>query len=116
MNKSFMKKVVQASFVNGILDETNVSRIAKSLTYSELKLYTTLLKRELAKLSVIVISANSLTSDQQAETMNLYPGKSVSFEIDPTLLGGMRVIENDMIYENNLATTLQTLESHVTQL
>lgn len=111
-----MKKVVQASFVEGALNETNVSRIMKSLTYSELKNYTTLLKRELAKLSVVVVSAIPLSNEQQAETTALYPGKSVSFEIDPTLLGGMRVIENDMIYENNVANTLQSLESHITQL
>ncbi len=116
MNKSFLKKVVQASFVNGVLDEANVSRITKSLSYSELKNYTTLLKRELAKLSVVVVSATSLTSEQQVETKTLYPGKSVSFKTDSTLLGGVRVIENDMIYENNIATTLHRLESHVIQV
>ena len=108
MRKNLIKKLAKDSFVKNNLDKNRTVKIAKSLKREDLKVYINDLKTISAKNSVVV----TLPSDEGLREMKnyfskIYPNKKLSFNIDETLLTGIKVVDYDNVYELSLQSFLE---------
>lgn len=104
--KTLIKQLVQESYNKGELDEKKVAMIADRLRRSDLKSYVKALRLEEQKKHVIITTASKLSAKDEEILRKLFPQKKVSFQVDPSLISGIRVLDNDVIYESNIAQML----------
>lgn len=116
MQRKFLKDLVMASYVEGLLNEKNVKRIADHLTRSELKEYIKALKFEEQKRTVIVTVPNEKAMPEQKELAEIFTGKNIIYTTDSDLILGMRIQDNDTIYDGNLKNSLQDLVNYVNNI
>lgn len=112
MNRQTLKQLVIESYDNGELDASKVSRIADLLTKKELRLYIRALKnweRE-HKVVIEVPHDNGMNFD---ELQGMFPEKKIVVNVDPSLILGMRLKDNDDIYEMSLKNTLDKITEHI---
>lgn len=114
MTAKQVRLLVEASYTKGELDEKKVMTVAKALTRAELKLYVRALKLEEKKHKVyIALPSKAIYNKKRKDLEELYKGKEIIFEEDPTLLLGMRILDNDMLYEFSLVDRLNQLTQEV---
>ncbi len=112
MNRGTLKKLVLESYDDGELDPQKVNKIADLLSKSELKLYIKALKNWEKEHSIIIdMPRENVVYQEQIQT--LFPDKKVVMQFDPTLLLGMKLQENDDIYEMSLKKTLNKITEHI---
>jgi F0F1-type ATP synthase delta subunit len=100
--KKKLQNLVQASYKNDQLDQETVAFIASKLTRHELKLYIRLLIQEENKKQIFVTSASELDKAQKEKIQHLFPKKAVAYTVDPSMISGIRVVENDVEFEINI--------------
>lgn len=111
-----IKTLAKGSFKGENLDPKMVLKITKLLTRNDLKLYVKALKSEERKRRVTVFLPNIKLSDKQVlqkKIAKLFPNKKIEFSIDPSLLVGLKIVDDDMIYEYNLKNTLESLSNYL---
>lgn len=106
MNKKILNKLVENSLTRESLDPKKVERIAGILSRKELKSYITALKKWEMKKEIVIISPVALKKDTEKELKKMFKNKTIINKIDPTLLVGIRVIDNDLVYNLTLKDTL----------
>ena len=112
MNRNTLKKLVLESYIDGELDPQKVNKIADLLTKSELKLYIKALKNWEKEHSIIVdVPTEDMVYQEQIQT--LFPDRKIVMQVDPSLLLGMRLQQNDDIYEVSLKNTLDKITEHI---
>lgn len=112
MNRQMLKQLVIESYQNGELDASKVNKIADLLTKKELRLYIRALKnweRE-HKVVIEVPSDGGMNFD---ELQGIFPEKKIVVNVDPSLILGMRLQDNDDIYEMSLKNTLDKITEHI---
>lgn len=110
MTAKEIKALVKASYTNDALDEKKVEKIAKLLNRTDLKSYIRALRLEEKKHKVyIALPSKSVYNKTRKDLENLYKGKEIIFEEDPSLLLGIRVLDNDMLYELSLEDRINKL-------
>lgn len=113
MKKKQLKKLVEYSYNKENLNETNTQAIANLLSRKDLKQYINALKAHENKSTVTI----SIPSEPSAEIISLfkktYKNKQVLFDIDPSLLLGVRIVENDMVYNGSLQKRLEDLSEKI---
>jgi len=103
MTTKDIKKLVLASYTKNKLDEKKVEKIAKLLSIADLKAYIRGLKLEEKKHKVyIALASKTIYNKKRKDLENLYKGKELVVEEDPSLLLGMRILDNDMLYDFSL--------------
>lgn len=98
------------------MDAKKVNSIARSLKRADLKEYLRALKTIEAQRKVLVFIPNLSEiskSDLQKTFGKIFPNKKVLYEEDPSLLLGVKVINNDQIFEFSLKNNLEDLNSFV---
>ncbi len=115
MNKSIQGLVVK-SYKHDQLDPSIVDLIANKLTRRELKEYIRLIKRQENKQQVIVTVPSTLTADERSAIEKLFKGKKMIYAIDPSMLSGIRIVDNDVEYEVSLDQIFQNLINHISKL
>lgn len=113
MTKKQLKNLVLQSYTKGLLDEKKVKSAALILTRSQLKQYIKELKNYESKKTVSINAAQLPTKAYQQIFLHLFPGKQIVYTVDPTLLVGIQIVNNDLVYNFNLKDTLDNLLSHV---
>lgn len=114
MTKKLLKQMVQESFSkNGELLEDIVLTIAEKLNRINLKKYIFALKTSETRQMVIIKTSNNLSEIQKKEFKALYTNKRITYEVNPSLLLGIEIIDNDMVYNMNLKTKLENLQSFI---
>ena len=116
MIKRDVKKFVLASYTKDQLDEKKVKRITLMLSRSNLKQYIKYLKTyEKQNTVTIVVPNEKFLGKNELERMfkGVLNGKKIKIEIDPSLIVGVRIIDNDSIYEYSLKNTLEKIGTHV---
>ena len=110
IDKTKIKKLARDSFVNTNMDERKIKKIAKLLNGENLRAYIRFLKRIEKKNTIDLI----LPTDKIGEVSKivgkinkLYPNKKVMIQIDPTLIAGIRIVNDDLIYEVSLGKMLE---------
>lgn len=113
--KNKLINLVELSYKDGKLDQKIVVAIADKLDRKQLKEYIRLLKQEENKKLVYVTSAKELTQDAREMIQARFPNKILSFEIDPTMINGIRIVEQDNEYEISLNQTFNDIIGYLTK-
>src|SRR5579871_2577889 len=97
--KKHVEELVQASYQDGNLDEATVKKIADKLNRSMLKIYISMLKQEEKKKMVFVTTPKPLQESDRDKIKSLFAKKKIIEEIDPAMIGGIKVVHNDEAFE-----------------
>jgi hypothetical protein len=115
MNRKLLKQLVIHSYQNGSLHNEKVMMIADRLTRKELKQYIKALKYS-EKLRTVIVDLPTETTSAQTEAFeSLFPDKKVLFRKDPSLMLGMRIHNNDDVFEMNLKHNLDAIITRIEQ-
>ena len=103
MTKKHIKKLASTSFTKGKLNKEKVTRITKSLKRGDLKVYIKDLKAMEGRQTVVVTVPDYMGLNEKRKYFSkIYPDKKLVFNIDPSLLTGIRVVDVDNEYELSL--------------
>ena len=115
MDKRLIKKLVLASYSNKILDGKKVNKIVKLLTRAELKMYIKRLKIVEKEKTVIIVLPKISSKKATKEFQSIFPGKQVLLKEDRNLIAGIKIIDNDQVYESNIKNNLNNIISYISQ-
>jgi hypothetical protein len=116
MTKKIINKLALASYTNNKLDSKKVNKIVKHLKRKELKAYIKFIKNYEKSRSVVLLTpASSKNTNYIKELKKIFPDKKILLERDDSLIAGIRIIDNDTIYDFNIKNTLQNLVSYINQ-
>lgn len=108
MNKKVIKKLAEESYSKNTLDSGKITKIAKKLKRSDLKVYIKNLKDiEAQKTVMITVPNEDGLREIKTHFSKLYPDKKIVFNIDTTLLTGIKVVDYDNVYELSLKSLLE---------
>lgn len=114
MTKKMITQLVNASYTKDLLDSKKVEKIAGLLSRHDLKLYLRGLKlSEKAKTISLVLPDAKLYNSAKKHFEEKYKGKEVIVAEDPSLLLGMKVIDNDMVYDMSLKNIVESFAQEV---
>ncbi len=108
MNKK-IKSLVTASYTNDRLDERSVQIVADNIDRRMLKQYINLLKQVENKKVIFVTTPKPLTTSDREKISALFPKKKVLENIEPSMLSGIKIVQNDEEYEINLNRTFHDI-------
>ncbi len=111
-----IKKIVSASFdKKNMLDETQVDAIAMHLTRKDLKEYIRALKLLEKRKQLFVDTSFVPTVEQEEILRDQFIGKDIVFRCNPDLIFGIKITDNDIVYDMNLQRTLDAIEDFIEQ-
>ncbi len=114
MTTKNIKLLVLASYINNKLDEKAVEKIANLLSKKDLKAYIRGLTLEDKKHKIyLALPSKKLYNAKRKDLEKLFVGKDVLFQEDPSLLLGVRILDNDMVYEVSLSDRLNRIAQAV---
>jgi F0F1-type ATP synthase delta subunit len=114
MTTKQIKKLAMASYTGKILDLKKINRITKLLTRADLKRYIRFLKSlEKSKTVTVVTSNSDVKTELNKKLKQIFPGKRLEFSKDESLIAGIKLIDNDNIYDFNLKNTFENLVSYI---
>jgi hypothetical protein len=103
LTKKFISQLVEASYTKGQLDRKKVERVAKYLTRADLKKYIRGLKLvEKANTISLVLPDSKLYNKSLLGSVK----KQVKVLEDKSLLLGIKVIDNDTVYDMSLKSNI----------
>jgi F0F1-type ATP synthase delta subunit len=100
--KKQLKDLITASYNGEELDEKSVKMIADQLNRNILKQYISLLKQEEKKKMVFVTTPKPLSAKEREKINSLFPKKKIIEQIDPVMIAGIKIVQNDEAYEMDL--------------
>lgn len=113
MNSKKIDKLVEISYRNNSLDQKKVNRISALLSSADLKKYINGLKLTESKKNLIV-SGPTINQDLKKFEI-LFPHKRIIFKKDPTLILGLKIVDNDIVYEFTLKNSLDKILNYIEQ-
>lgn len=113
MNKKKIDKLIQVSYKNNSLDQKKVNKISTLLSKSDLKKYINGLKLTEKKKNVIICSP--INNQDLRRFEKLFPNKKILLEKDPSLMLGVKVVDNDIVYEFTLKNSLDKILNFIEQ-
>ena len=111
MNKKLLKEIIHASYSGKDFDPKKVNAIADMLSRSELKEYINALKQEQQKKTVYIEMPILTDNPFKKELEKLFPDKVISYDENKDLLLGLKITDNDIIYELNIKNRLERLKT-----
>jgi F0F1-type ATP synthase delta subunit len=113
MNRHVLKQLISESYTGDEVDATKVIKIADILSRSELKEYIRALKEHEKQTSVVVTIPDGMENLELEQFKDVFPDKKMFVEKDPELLLGVKVTDNDNVYEFNLRNTLEKMVEYI---
>jgi mRNA-degrading endonuclease YafQ of YafQ-DinJ toxin-antitoxin module len=113
MKKKLLKQLVLESYDKGHLLEKKALLIADQLDRKELKQYISALKQSEKLRTVFVDMPFDGNDDDMRSLQSLFPDKKIVLRTEESLLAGMRIVNNDDIFEMNLKHNLDAIIEHV---
>ncbi len=113
--KSKLQKIVKHSYNDQQLDSKTVNMIADHMNRQTLKQYVSMLKQEEKKQQVIITSPKSLNETDKKNLQNLFPKKKIIYIMDPEMINGIQITDNDNQYEVNLNQTFHDIIDHLSK-
>lgn len=113
MNSKKIDKLVLASYSKNVLDKKTVNKISTLLSKSDLKKYINGLKLTEKRRNLIVSSPITFFALKKFE--KLFPNKKILYKRDPSLMLGVEIVDNDIVYEFTLKNSLDKIISHIEQ-
>lgn len=112
LKKSKIKKLAIDSFKNNELNVFRVKKIAGLLKRGDLKLYIKALKRADGRNTITLVVPDEdieNVAGVAAKLKKAYPDKKILIKVDPTLIAGIKIINDDLIYEVSIKQMLEDL-------
>jgi len=117
MNKTQLKKLAILSYKNNIIDVKKVEKIVKLLKKSELREYVKYLKTiEKTKTLKVILPNNNNQKECEKMLKIMYKKKNINVDYDENMIVGLKIIDNDLIYEYNLKDTLNKISNYIKQI
>ena len=113
MNSKKINKLIAVSYKNNSLDRKKVNKIASLISKHDLKKYINGLKLEEKKKNLIISSP--IDNQDLIKFDKLFPNKKIIFKKDPSLMLGMRIVNNDIVYEFTLKNSLDKILNYIEQ-
>lgn len=113
MNKKKIDRLVLESYSRNALDQKKVYKIASLISKSDLKKYINGLKLIEKKKNLIV--STPFNNYDLAKFEKLFPNKKIILKKDPSLMLGVKIVDNDMVYEFTLRNSLDRIVSYIKQ-
>jgi F0F1-type ATP synthase delta subunit len=116
MTRKQIKNLVTNSYLKNNLNSLNVKKIADRLTREDLKKYLRALKEADKEKRVTIVMPKIIIKDKKGienKFKNAFKDKKISFITDQSLILGLRVINNDLIYELSLDDTFDKINDHL---
>ena len=120
--RQLSRKMLQASFTDGQLDPGRIASLVDSLIAQKprnyiavLKNYRRLLRLELEKRQATIETASEVDPAIRSEIMTNLKTKygsdlATEFQVDPALLGGMRIRVGSDVWDGSVRNRLQRLQ------
>jgi len=118
MTKKYIKKIALASYTKNELDSKKVKRIAGLLTRNSLKQYIKELKLLENKKTITILTpafSKKTQDDIKKKFAKIFVDKKIIIDSDSSLILGVKVIDNDLIYDLSLKNTLDNLNMHINE-
>src|SRR5688572_14158635 len=118
------KDLFRSTIVNGVMDEAKVRTVVQKLIELKPRGYVAILEhfKRLVKLeqdrrAAKIESAVALTPEQQSAVSSrlekLYGrGLNIAYDVNPALVGGLRVRVGSDVYDGSVAARLRSLEEN----
>ncbi len=106
-----IKMLVLASYIDKKLDPDRINKIVKLLTRKDLKVYIKLLKNY-EKQNTVIVSLPFLYNDKK-KFSKIFKGKKIIYKEDTSLMTGVKIVNNDIVYEYDLKNTLEDIATHI---
>ncbi|MEX2013288.1 MAG: hypothetical protein WD967_02690 [Candidatus Levyibacteriota bacterium] len=115
MTKKQIKKLVLQSYTGRDLDTKKVDKLIAGISRKDLKVYVRVLKNWERKESVdIIIPDEKYKKSLKVPMMKkIFPNKKIRYSTDSTLIAGVRIVNQDMVYDFNLKNTLEDIVEHI---
>lgn len=105
--------LISASYKKDILDQKKVNKIACLISKTDLKKYIYGLKLAESKKTVTVSCPTDKFELTKLE--KLFPNKKIIFKKDPSLMLGVKIVDNDLVYELTLKDSLGKIVNYIEQ-
>lgn len=113
MTKKQLGWLVFKSYHKNALDPKKIKAIAKVLKRRELKQYIKALKAQENKISVNISLPYHPKNKEEGIFRKLFPDKKLIYNLDPSLILGLKIINNDEVFEMSLEDNFNRLLSHL---
>lgn len=110
MDKKQIAKLAEISYINNVLDGETVQKIVARLNNKESREYLKALKRRRKKIEVYIDYALELTEENKKKFKDIFPDKKVIFRNNPGLIMGIRITEDDKVYNFNISNELSQIK------
>ena len=107
--KKQIEELVEASYKDGKMDQATIKQIADKLNRNMLKMYISLLKQEERKRIIFVTTPKPLSEKDREKIKSLFSKKKIVEEIDPAMIGGIKIVENDEAFEMDINRTFHDI-------
>ena len=89
--------------------------IADHMNRQTLKQYINMLKQEEKRKQVMITSPKALTEQDKKTLGELFPKKKIIYVLDPEMINGIQIADNDKEYELNLNRTFHDIINHLSK-
>ena len=110
-----LRDLVTESYSGENLDSKTVDMLADHMNRQTLKQYISLLKQSEKKRQVIITSPKSLKEADKKTLKDLFPKKKIIYVMDPEMINGIQITDNDKEYEINLNRTFHDIIDHLSK-
>lgn len=111
INKSKIKKIAILSFdKNQNLNPERIKTIKKTLKQNELREYVKAIKKIENQKTIELVIPNENTTELKEILKSIekaYPDKKIVVKYDPSLIAGIRIINDDNVYELSIQGMLE---------
>lgn len=109
-----IKKLAKQSFTKNNLDLKVIKKITTKLNKKQLKVYIKYLKKiENEKIIQVFTPIYKIDDKVINKIKNMFPNKEIECIEDSSLIAGIRIVDNDMVYDFNLKDSLDNLIAHL---
>lgn len=115
MKKEEIELLALKSYTKGKLDLKKVNKFTITMKRKEIRMYIDFLKRIEAQDTVIieVSDMESFSKELFGKIRKLYPEKKIIARENKELMAGIRITNNDLIYDFNFENVLYELTSTI---
>lgn len=115
MKKKIIKLIALKSFARNNLDPIKVKKFSKSMKRKDLRQYIKYLKHYESKnkITIVIPSMEKINKKDLGRFAKLYPNKKIEYLEDPSIILGIRLIDNDLIYDFNLKNTFENITQQI---
>lgn len=111
-----IKKLAEQSFTYGNLNVKKIKKVITLLGKKQLKTYIKFIKKlENERLVWVFTPMDKVEDKITGKIKGMFLNKKIKYVKDSSLIAGVRVVDNDMVYEFNLKDSLDNLITYLKQ-